>query len=190
MPALLCSCAGTRPLFFVRDADLHCLRLRALAQPSIARDRIKPGGSSGLTQGRTACAADQGRAVMARCAPLSHLARNRPTPQAQPDMVMCCSGMIVFKLERERPAYATHGGILYYIKDRCRQDHSPLVHMSTAPWQSCMRCSAVRCKLAAAEDSVWVLGSGFRGCSSVSRPRLDKARDHCVGVCATAQAAC
>lgn len=26
--------------------------------------------------------------------------------------------MIVFKLERERPAYATHGTILYYIKDR------------------------------------------------------------------------
>ena len=26
--------------------------------------------------------------------------------------------MIVFKLERERPAYATHGGTLYYIKDR------------------------------------------------------------------------
>lgn len=28
------------------------------------------------------------------------------------------SGMIVFKLERERPAYATHGTLLYYIKDR------------------------------------------------------------------------
>mmetsp|Transcript_18514 Transcript_18514/g.51859 ORF Transcript_18514/g.51859 Transcript_18514/m.51859 type:complete len:1226 (-) Transcript_18514:342-4019(-) len=28
------------------------------------------------------------------------------------------SGMIVFKLERERPAYATHSGTLYYIKDR------------------------------------------------------------------------
>mmetsp|Transcript_31726 Transcript_31726/g.82114 ORF Transcript_31726/g.82114 Transcript_31726/m.82114 type:complete len:1227 (-) Transcript_31726:281-3961(-) len=28
------------------------------------------------------------------------------------------SGMIVFKLERERPAYATHGPMLYYIKDR------------------------------------------------------------------------
>lgn len=26
--------------------------------------------------------------------------------------------MIVFKLERERPAYATHGNTLYYIKDR------------------------------------------------------------------------
>lgn len=26
--------------------------------------------------------------------------------------------MIVFKLERERPAYAAHGGTLYYIKDR------------------------------------------------------------------------
>jgi coatomer protein complex subunit alpha (xenin) len=28
------------------------------------------------------------------------------------------SGMIVFKLERERPAYATHGGTLFYVKDR------------------------------------------------------------------------
>uniref|UniRef100_A0A0C9RN30 Coatomer subunit alpha n=1 Tax=Wollemia nobilis TaxID=56998 RepID=A0A0C9RN30_9CONI len=28
------------------------------------------------------------------------------------------SGMIVFKLERERPAYAVSGGTLYYIKDR------------------------------------------------------------------------
>ena len=26
--------------------------------------------------------------------------------------------MIVFKLERERPAYATHGGTLFYVKDR------------------------------------------------------------------------
>ncbi|PNH11699.1 Coatomer subunit alpha-1 [Tetrabaena socialis] len=28
------------------------------------------------------------------------------------------SGMIVFKLERERPACATHGNMLYYVKDR------------------------------------------------------------------------
>lgn len=28
------------------------------------------------------------------------------------------SGMIVFKLERERPAFATHGSQLYYIKER------------------------------------------------------------------------
>ncbi len=28
------------------------------------------------------------------------------------------SGFIVFKLERERPAYASHGNTLYYIKDR------------------------------------------------------------------------
>ena len=26
--------------------------------------------------------------------------------------------MIVFKLERERPAYATHGTTLFYVKDR------------------------------------------------------------------------
>ena len=29
-----------------------------------------------------------------------------------------CSGMIVFKLERERPASCTSGGSLYYVKDR------------------------------------------------------------------------
>lgn len=29
---------------------------------------------------------------------------------------LCRSGMIVFKLERERPAFATHGSQLYYIK--------------------------------------------------------------------------
>ncbi|KXZ51367.1 hypothetical protein GPECTOR_13g856 [Gonium pectorale] len=28
-------------------------------------------------------------------------------------------GMMVFKLERERPACATHGNALYYVKDRC-----------------------------------------------------------------------
>lgn len=28
------------------------------------------------------------------------------------------SGMIVFKLERERPAYAVHNNILFYVKDR------------------------------------------------------------------------
>lgn len=28
------------------------------------------------------------------------------------------SGMIVFKLERERPAYAVHNNVLFYIKDR------------------------------------------------------------------------
>lgn len=27
-------------------------------------------------------------------------------------------GMLVFKLERERPAYAVHGNLLYYVKDR------------------------------------------------------------------------
>lgn len=26
--------------------------------------------------------------------------------------------MIVFKLERERPAFSTHGSTLYYVKDR------------------------------------------------------------------------
>ncbi|PSN39046.1 Coatomer subunit alpha [Blattella germanica] len=28
------------------------------------------------------------------------------------------TGMVIFKLERERPAYAVHGNILYYVKDR------------------------------------------------------------------------
>ncbi|XP_046405576.1 coatomer subunit alpha [Ischnura elegans] len=28
------------------------------------------------------------------------------------------SGMIIFKLERERPAYAVHGNLLFYVKDR------------------------------------------------------------------------
>ena len=28
------------------------------------------------------------------------------------------SGMILFKLERERPAYAVHANLLYYIKER------------------------------------------------------------------------
>jgi len=28
------------------------------------------------------------------------------------------SGMIIFKLERERPAYAVHANILYYVKEK------------------------------------------------------------------------
>ena len=47
--------------------------------------------------------------------------------------------MIVFKLERERPAYATHGGTLYYIKDRflrsydfASQRDQPLVNLRRA----------------------------------------------------------
>ena len=31
------------------------------------------------------------------------------------------SGMIVFKLERERPAMAVHSNLLYYVKDRSGQ---------------------------------------------------------------------
>ena len=33
-------------------------------------------------------------------------------------MLVYRSGMIVFKLERERPAYAVHGDVVYYVKDR------------------------------------------------------------------------
>lgn len=28
------------------------------------------------------------------------------------------SGMVIFKLERERPAYSLHGNLLYYVKER------------------------------------------------------------------------
>jgi len=28
------------------------------------------------------------------------------------------SGMVIFKLERERPAHAVHGNLLYYVKER------------------------------------------------------------------------
>lgn len=41
---------------------------------------------------------------------LAWLVTTSPAPS------LCCSGMIVFKLERERPAFATHGSQLYYIK--------------------------------------------------------------------------
>ncbi|KAH7280342.1 hypothetical protein KP509_37G062500 [Ceratopteris richardii] len=41
---------------------------------------------------------------------------------AHPDMNLLAaghdSGMIVFKLERERPAHAVYGGVLYYVKER------------------------------------------------------------------------
>ena len=47
--------------------------------------------------------------------------------------------MIVFKLERERPAYATHGGLLYYVKERflrtydfSNQRDNPLVSIRNA----------------------------------------------------------
>lgn len=47
------------------------------------------------------------------------------------------SGMMVFKLERERPAYTTHGGVLYYVKDKylrsydyATQTDSPLINVS------------------------------------------------------------
>lgn len=28
------------------------------------------------------------------------------------------AGMLVFKLERERPAYTVHGNLLYYVKEK------------------------------------------------------------------------
>lgn len=50
------------------------------------------------------------------------------------------SGMIVFKLERERPAFATHGSQLYYIKERyircydfsTQVRHAPAAHAAPA----------------------------------------------------------
>ena len=50
------------------------------------------------------------------------------------------SGMIVFKLERERPAYASHASMLYYVKDRYlrsfefeSQRDNPLVSVRRPP---------------------------------------------------------
>eukprot|EP00884_Botryococcus_braunii_P010188 jgi/Botrbrau1/19170/Bobra.0077s0079.1 len=50
------------------------------------------------------------------------------------------SGMIVFKLERERPAYTTHGNTLYYIKERylrtydfSNQRDNPLISIRRSP---------------------------------------------------------
>ena len=50
------------------------------------------------------------------------------------------SGMIVFKLERERPAYASHANMLYYVKDRYlrsfefeSQRDNPLVSVRRPP---------------------------------------------------------
>lgn len=48
--------------------------------------------------------------------------------------------MIVFKLERERPAYAVHGSVLYYVKDRYLRTHdlaqgrdNPLIALRRPP---------------------------------------------------------
>jgi hypothetical protein len=60
--------------------------------------------------------------------------------------------MIVFKLERERPAYGTHGDTLYYVKDRhlrsydfSNQRDSPLITIrrigssgASSPLRACM----------------------------------------------------
>lgn len=50
------------------------------------------------------------------------------------------SGMIVFKLERERPAYTTHGNTLYYIKERylrtydfSNQRDNPVISIRRSP---------------------------------------------------------
>lgn len=59
------------------------------------------------------------------------------------------SGMIVFKLERERPAYATHGGALYYIKDRYLRTYE-FANQRDNPLMSIRRpgangCNQVKC---------------------------------------------
>ena len=69
---------------------------------------------------------------------------------------LCCSGMIVFKLERERPSYATHGDTLYYVKDRylrtydyVSQRDNPLLAIkrpgSTGDYPVCRACLATSC---------------------------------------------
>ncbi len=68
--------------------------------------------------------------------------------------VRCCSGMIVFKLERERPAYATSGGVLYYVKDRylrsydyATQRDSPLITVRPIPDFNLPGLCLLRCHL-------------------------------------------
>ena len=64
--------------------------------------------------------------------------------------------MIVFKLERERPSYATHGDTLYYVKDRylrtydyVSQRDNPLLAIkrpgSTGDCPGCRACLAISC---------------------------------------------
>lgn len=61
--------------------------------------------------------ADHGQCHTAMPAELQHFLSN-PWLHVSDCCCGACSGMIVFKLERERPAYATHGTMLYYVKDR------------------------------------------------------------------------
>lgn len=68
--------------------------------------------------------------------------------------------MIVFKLERERPAYGTHGETLYYVKDRhlrsydfSNQRDSPLITIrrigssgASSPLHACMAAEQLPAK--------------------------------------------
>jgi hypothetical protein len=73
---------------------------------------------------------------------IAHRSRSGVAVSRQTDkcVVLWCSGMIVFKLERERPAYTTHGSTLYYIKDRylrtydfTNQRDNPLISIRRGP---------------------------------------------------------
>jgi coatomer protein complex subunit alpha (xenin) len=63
--------------------------------------------------------------------------------------------MIVFKLERERPAYAVHGDVVYYVKDRylrtydvASQRDNPLISVRRPGTSGANQARILRCKLA------------------------------------------
>jgi hypothetical protein len=53
------------------------------------------------------------------------------------------SGMIVFKLERERPAYDSTAGALFYVKERHVRQHDYQVYL---PYQTASITSQCRLK--------------------------------------------
>ena len=71
--------------------------------------------------------------------------------------------MLVFKLERERPAYAVHGEVLYYVKERflrtydfSSQRDNPLITLrrNTTPGQPCNRIASPELDLQAVLTSM------------------------------------
>lgn len=69
--------------------------------------------------------------------------------------------MLVFKLERERPAYAVHGDSLYYIKERflrtydfSSQRDNALITLRRVATQGTLRCCMFCCKLCTAQIHV------------------------------------
>lgn len=81
------------------------------------------------------------------------------------------SGMIVFKLERERPAYAVHDNTLFYVKDRCLRSYElgtskdvvamPLRRYGSGSPQNCMRTLAYNAAERAVLVTVSVEGGVF-----------------------------